>query len=75
MGNELQDELRVSGPWERASGRSPAPSLKVGEVRGEGAEGVGAHPGIGEMLQGGDIGVSQDLGIAIGGRHRQDRRQ
>ena len=75
VGNEFQDEFRISRPWQWAPGRRLAPSLKIGEVRGEGAEGVGTHAGIGEMLQGRDIGVRQDRGIAIGGRHRQHGRQ
>ena len=75
MGNELQDELRVSRPWQWAPGRRAAPGLKIGEVRGEGAQGVGAHPRIGEMLQSRDVSIRQDLGIAIGRRHRQDGRQ
>jgi hypothetical protein len=66
MSDELQNEFRISGPREWAPGRGPAPSLEIRKVGGEGAEGIGAHPGIGEMLQGGDIGIRQDLGIAIG---------
>lgn len=47
MGNELQDELRVDWPWEGASGRGAALSLEVDEIRGEGAQRVGAHSRIG----------------------------
>ena len=75
MGNELQEQLRIGRPRQRAPGGGEGPGLEVGEVGGEGAQRVGTHPRIGEMLQCGDIGIGQDLGIAIGRRHRQDGRE
>ena len=75
VSNELQDEFRVRRPRQRAPGGGEGPGLKVSEVGGEGAQRVGAHPRIGEMLQCGDVCIRQDFGIAIGGRHRQDGRE
>jgi hypothetical protein len=75
MSNELQDELRVDWPWEGASGRGAALSLAVGEIRGEGTQRVGAHSRIGLVLQSGDVGIGQDLGIAVGRGHWDDGRQ
>lgn len=75
VGNELQDEFGIGRPWEWASGCCAAQSLKIGEIRGEGAQRVGARPGTGKMLQGGEIGVGQHRSIAISRRNRKNGRQ
>ena len=75
MSDELQDELGIGRPRNGSSGGRLGPGLEIGQIGGEGAQGVGAHPGVSQMLEGGDISLGEDLGIAIGGCHWQDSRQ
>ena len=75
MSNELQDKFWIGRPGDRSSGGGQRPGLEIGEIRGEGALGIGTHPGVGQMLEGGDVRLGQNLGIAIGGCHGQDGRQ
>ena len=75
MSDELQDKFGIGRPGNGSSGGRLGPGLEIGEIRGEGAQGVGAHPGVGQMLERGDVSLGQDLGIAIGGCHGQDGRQ
>jgi hypothetical protein len=58
VSNELQNEFRICRSREWAPGRGLARSFEISEIGGEGAERVGPHPCIGEVLQGGNISVS-----------------
>src|SRR3712207_4095255 len=53
----------------------PGPAFKVGEVGGERPQGVGAHARAGEMCEGRDIVVGEELGKAIPAIHGQDGRE
>ncbi len=47
-------------PGEGGGGGEIAPGFQIGEIGGEGAQGVFAHAVIGQMFEGGDIVIGQD---------------
>ena len=62
-------------PGQGGPGRRQRPGLEIGEIGGERPQTVLAHPFLGEMFEGRDVVVGQNLGEAIAPVHRQDRRQ
>ena len=75
MRHEFQRQRLGRRPGQGGSGRRQHPGLEIGEIGGEGPKTVLAHPFLGEMLEGRDILVGQNLGEAIAPVHRQDCRQ
>ena len=73
--HEFQGQRLGGRPGQGGSGRRQRPGLEIGEIGGEGPKTVLAHPFLGEMLEGRDVLVGQNLGEAIAPVHRQDRRQ
>ena len=73
--HEFQRQRLGRRPGQGGSGRRQHPGLEIGEIGGERPQAVLAHPFLGEMLEGRDVVVGQNLGEAIAPVHRQDRRQ
>lgn len=71
MGDELQPQSLRRRPGQRVAGGGQAPSLEVAEVGGERPQGVGAHAGAGEVLEGGGVLVGEEDGEALAGVERQ----
>ena len=75
MRHEFQRQRLGRRPGQGGPGRRQRPGLEIGEIGGERPKAVLAHPFLGEMLEGRDVVVGQNLGEAIAPVHRQDRRQ
>ena len=73
--HEFQRQRLGRRPGQGGSGRRQRPGLEIGEIGGERPQAVLAHPFLGEMFEGRDVVVGQNLGEAIAAVHRQDRRQ
>ena len=75
MRHEFQRQRLRRRPGQGGSGRRQRPGLEIGEIGGERPQAVLAHSLLGEMFEGRDVLVGQNLGEAIAAVHRQDRRQ
>ena len=73
--HEFQRQRLGGRPGQGASGRRQRPGLEIGEIGGERPKAVLPHPFLGEMLEGRDVVIGQNLGEPIAPVHRQDRRQ
>ncbi len=72
VSEEFEGELLSGRPGEGEAGRSKSPCFQVTQIGGQGAQGVGAHSFLGQMLKCGDVLVGEQGRQGFAPLQRQD---
>ena len=72
MGDEFQRQAFGRRPGQGFRHRRLRPGFEIGQVRGERAQGIFAHPFARQMFERGDVVVGENLGEPVAAIHRQD---
>ncbi len=72
MGDEFQQQSFRRGKGEGTAGCSDCPGFEIGQIRGQGGQGVFAHAFIDQMPQRLNIAIGQNISQQTTTVHRQD---